>query len=208
MGRFDDRYFGHPMYRRRPINDEVRIPLRPANGRVPVKDPMLARMETAESVQAPHHSLQNKTQEQIEKLQAEAAEWKEKYSRLYADQENERKRIERNYATRAGQEKEQVLRDMLPLADNLERALNHEADDDAGLRAGVQLTLKAFTQALAKHGLEPVEAEGKLFDPTIHEAIGALPHPTLPSGTVIKVEETGYTINGKLLRPARVLVAA
>ena len=92
---------------------------------------------------------------------------------------------------------------------NLERALANASGDEAeaGLRQGVALTLKAFVDALAKHGVRPIQAQGRPFDPELHEAAGAVHHPALPPGTVVRVEQKGYTVGDKLLRPARVLVA-
>ena len=141
--------------------------------------------------------------------QAEAAEWQDKYTRLYAELENSKKRLARLYANQAEQDKEHLLRDMLPLADNLERALANASGVEAvgELRQGVALTLKAFVDALAKHGVRPIQAQGQPFDPELHEAAGAVRQPGLPPGTVVRVEQKGYTVGDKLLRPARVLVA-
>ena len=141
--------------------------------------------------------------------------WEEKYLRLYADLENSKKRLARLYETRAEQEKEALLRDILPLADNLERALAHAIAGarregaplrQAPLYQGVELTLKAFHDVMARYGVHPVEAEGAPFDPEVHEAVGVVPNPNLPPGTVAGVEQKGYTLRDKLLRPARVLV--
>lgn len=150
------------------------------------------------------------TVEQLEQIQAEAAEWQDKYIRLYAELENSKKRLARLYANQAEQEKEQLLRDMLPVADNLERALANASGGEAevGLRQGVVLTLKVFADALAKHGVRPIQAQGQPFNPELHEAIGAVPNSMLPPGTVVRVERKGYTIGDRLLRPARVLVTA
>ncbi|MCB8984662.1 MAG: nucleotide exchange factor GrpE [Ardenticatenaceae bacterium] len=131
-------------------------------------------------------------------------DWHEKYLRQAAEFENSKKRLEQRYATEAQQNQEKLLRDMLPLADNLDRALSHqEGPDDAGLA----LIRKAFLATLADYGVKPIVAEGRPFDPELHEAVGVLPAPRTASGTVIAVEQTGYTYQDKLLRPARVLVA-
>lgn len=153
---------------------------------------------------------------------SEAAEegepdWKEKYLRLYADLENTKRRLARNYEIKTEQEKEKLLRDMLPLADNLERALAHAAAEtgrqdgaqrDSPLYQGIELTLKAFRDVMARYGVQPVEAQGEPFDPELHEAVGLLSNPDLPPGTVASVELKGYTFRDRLLRPARVLVTA
>lgn len=130
-------------------------------------------------------------------------EWQEKYTRLYAEFENSKKRLEQRYATESKQNQEKLLRDMIPLADNLERAIEHAEGDASGL-AMIQ---KAFLAALAKYNVEPIVAKEAQFDPEHHEAIGMVPHPTAESGTVVTVAENGYSYQGNLLRPAKVLVA-
>lgn len=139
-----------------------------------------------------------------------ATDWKDKYLRLAAETENSRKRMERSYAQQAQQAQEALLGDILPLADNLERALAHseETADIAAIRAGVAATLQQLQQTLARYGVQPIPAKGQPFDPEQHEAIAVVPYPALPPHTVIRVEQTGYTIQDKLLRPARVVVTA
>jgi molecular chaperone GrpE len=215
MPRLNNGYFTTPYYSDRPRRNEIRIPLRPSDQAVrpsprrPEQPPALTPMRrpVAEETAAPPPSNGARRAE-LEKIEAEAAEWKEKYLRLAAEQENHRQRLERNYAAQAQQEKERVLRDMLPLADNLERALAHAAEEEAALQKGVALTLKAFTGTLARHGVEAIAALGQPFDPNLHEAVGYAPGSAQAPGTVVAVEETGYTHGGKLLRPARVWVAA
>ncbi|PID87107.1 MAG: nucleotide exchange factor GrpE [Chloroflexi bacterium] len=145
----------------------------------------------------------NRLRQQLEQAHTEAEEWQQKYLRLYADYENGRKRLEQRSALEAQQKQEKLLRDMLPLADNLERAIKHTEADTSGL-AMVQ---KAFIDALAKYGVEKMDVAERPFSPEQHEAIGLVPHPTAESGTIIAVEENGYTYQGSLLRPAKVLVA-
>jgi len=130
-------------------------------------------------------------------------EWQEKYTRLYAGLENSKKRLAQRYALESSQNQEKLLRDMVPLADNLERAITHTESDPDGLI----LIQKAFLDALAKYGVEKMEAEERPFHPEIHEAIGTVPHPTAESGTIVAVTENGYTYQGNLLRPAKALVA-
>lgn len=145
-----------------------------------------------------------------EQLEAEAAAWQDKYTRLYAELENTKKRLARIYDIQAEEQAERLLRDMLPLADNLERALTHTSGEEteAGLRQGVEITLSAFADALAKHGVGVIQAQGQPFDPEWHEAVGAIPHRMLSPGTVVRVEQKGYTFHDRLLRPARVWIAS
>ena len=139
---------------------------------------------------------------------SEANEAALKYARLYADLDNTKKRLQRHYAYQAEQEKVQLLRDLLPVKDNLERALRHAPGGAAeqSLRLGVELTLKLFDDTLAQYGVTPIEAWDHPFDPDLHEAVGLVEQPNLPPGTVAHVEQMGYTIDGSVLRPAKVLV--
>lgn len=131
--------------------------------------------------------------------------WREKYLRLYADFENGKKRAEQRYALEAQQAQEKLLRDMLPLADNLERALSHTAETEQ--RDGLEQIRRAFLTVLAGYGVEALRPAGEPFNPELHDAVGAIPNSDAISGTVLTVEETGYTYQDKLLRPARVLIA-
>ena len=135
----------------------------------------------------------------------EKNEWREKYLRLYADFENGKKRLEQRYALETQQNQEKLLRDMLPLADNLERALAHTAE--AEQHEGLEQIRRAFLAVLAGYGVETLRPVGRPFNPAQHEAIGAIANSNAESGVVLAVEETGYTYQDKLLRPARVLIA-
>lgn len=137
-------------------------------------------------------------------------DWEDRYLRLAAELENRKKAFERAYARRTEQERERLIRDILPLADNLERALQHVSamEKQTGLYSGVELTLRNLLNALARHGVQRIEALGEPFDPEVHEAVATLPHPSLAPGTVMRVEQPGYLLEGRLLRPAQVLVTA
>jgi molecular chaperone GrpE len=137
---------------------------------------------------------------------SDAESWQEKYMRLAADMENSKKRLAQRYAQEAAAETENVLRDMLTVADNLERALVHAAGTQA--ETGIALTLKAFTAVMQQHGVQPIAAQGQPFDPALHEAVGTTTEPQYAPSMVTAVVETGYRRGEKLLRPARVLVAA
>jgi len=177
----------------------VRIPVNRQN---PNRQAQEEITETEEKI-APQEEHSQETQE-------DADAWRDKYLRLAADLENTKRRLERQYQHRAQQSQERLVKDLLPLADNLERALAHAtpAATQTALYSGVELTLRDFLAALARHGVERIEALGDPFDPELHEAIGAAPHPTLSPGTVMHVELPGYTYQDRLLRPARVMVVA
>lgn len=159
----------------------------------------------------------SRTEETVENEEAqqrgpgdEGEAWKDRYLRLAADLENRRMGIERSHAHRAQQAWQALLRDLLPLADNLERALHNvtPAERDTGLYSGVELTLHDLIKTLGQHGVERIDALGEPFDPELHEAVAVVPHPTLPPETVMRVDLAGYLLDGRLLRPARVLVTA
>jgi len=152
----------------------------------------------------------NPTPEQYLKALDEVGSWKDKYLRLYAELENRKKRMARLYANQAEEKITEIFLDILPLVDNLERALENTSQDagNAGLYQGVSLTLKSLMDTLDKHGVRPFSAQDSSFDPAIHEAIGEASDSHKPSGTVVRVNQTGYTLKDKLLRPARVIVAS
>jgi len=113
-----------------------------------------------------------------------------------------RERADRRAAAEIRLQRQRLLRHLLVVADNLERALAH-AEESESLREGVQLTLRALTRQLAQEGVTPIEALGQPFDPRLHEAVAG---DGSPGDTVVEVLETGYTLSGGLLRPARVVV--
>lgn len=135
-------------------------------------------------------------------------DWRDMALRLQAEMENFRKRQQRLAQEQIASERERLLRGVLPVADNLERALAH-ADAQDGLREGVALTRDVLMQWLRQQGVEPVNPLGKPFDPTWHEAVGTVPsaHHGVEPQTVVAVSEMGYRLNDRVLRPAKVIVA-
>jgi molecular chaperone GrpE len=122
--------------------------------------------------------------------------------------DNFRKRQERRADETVAGERERLLALFLPAVDNLARALAHQDDQaDEGVRQGVELTHRELMRVLKAEGVTPLKAVGQPFDPTWQEAIATIPAEAEP-GTVVEQVETGYNLNGKLLRPAKVVVAA
>jgi molecular chaperone GrpE len=150
-------------------------------------------------------------QSQIDTLTAEKAALYDKLLRRQAEFENYRKRVERERGELYQQGRDDVLLQFLPVVDNFERALSSletsEGDAEA-LRHGVELIHKQFKDALAKFGLEPVEAVGQTFDPHIHEAVTTEATDKHKENTVIQEFQRGYKIGDRLLRPAKVKVAS
>jgi molecular chaperone GrpE len=133
----------------------------------------------------------------------------ERLKHIESDFLDSKKRLERRFAIQAESQRKDVLRDLLPVLDNLDRALDHLPADGADgkqLRDGVELTRQSFLKMLASHDVRPIYPLGEAFDPEIHEAVGTAPNPALPPGTVTGIEQKGYMVGDELLRPARVLV--
>jgi len=150
----------------------------------------------AEMVQAEGEIIQ-KADDQITQMQTHLMQARAEY-------ENARKRLEKRYAIQLDQTIMEFLRDLLPILDNLDRAIKHTSEDDDS--EGVKLTRQMFLSTLDKHGVKPIEALGSPFDPEIHEALGTTEDHSLEPGSVAEVAEPGFTYREKLLRPARVLV--
>jgi molecular chaperone GrpE len=140
----------------------------------------------------------------------EAAVWKDKYIRLLADLKNTKNRLARNAVREVEVEKEALLLDVLPVADNLDLALIHTAgeNDSAGILQGIELIRNILNKFFAKYDVQEIDAWSKPFDPTIHDAIGVVQNPKFLPNTVVRVEKKGYLYRDKLLRPALVLVAS
>jgi molecular chaperone GrpE len=149
-----------------------------------------------------------------EKKTAAAADeesWQERYQRLQAEVDNLRKRWEQRYESSVMEARHQILQDMLPLADHLDLALQHAGEiGDEQMRKfveNIESTRRAFMETLRRYGIERISADGALFDPNQHEAIGYVEDGVTPANHIIQVAQTGYVEGEKLLRPARVIVS-
>ncbi|MBS0470021.1 MAG: nucleotide exchange factor GrpE [Proteobacteria bacterium] len=151
----------------------------------------------------------------IQALNAENVELKDKLLRAHAEADNIRKRGEREREDTRLYAVTRFARDVLGVADNFERAMaalppeKLEAADPQvrGVIEGVQATERQLLATLAQHGVKAIETEGAKFDPNLHQAIAEVPGSGKPAGTIVNVMQTGYTIAGRLLRPAMVTVA-
>lgn len=165
----------------------------------------------AEGIQSEAEPLAENTdlEQQLAEALEEQQRLKDQYVRTLADMDNLRKRTTREKEEIAKFANEGLLRDILPVIDNLERAVEHsdKTDDSGGLLEGVRMTLTQFTQVLSRFGVEMVDAAGKPFDPAFHQAIGQLESADLPVNTVMVEMQKGYQLNERLLRPAFVLLA-
>lgn len=134
-------------------------------------------------------------------------EWREKAYRLAADLDNARKRFQKERSELRTFGVEPLILDLLPVADNLERAIAH-ADAENNLVEGVKMVLRQFMQVMAAKGAVPFEAKGEDFDPSVHQAMSQIPSADQPAGTVLEVFQKGWMLKDRLLRPAMVVVAA
>ena len=142
-------------------------------------------------------------------LEEAARNW-DLYLRTRADLDNYRKRAQREKEDLGRFANENLLRELLPVVDNLERAVAHAREGGAGddsLLEGVEMTLGQLRKVFERSGVTPVEAVGKPFDPSCHEAMGQLESDQLPPGSVVQELQRGYLLNQRLLRPAMVMVS-
>lgn len=145
----------------------------------------------------------------LAQAQAEAARLKDQLLRTAADFDNFRKRSRREIEDAYLRGREELLRDLLPVFDNLERALVHadQATDVKAVAEGVRMVLKFFYDTLSKTGIQRIDAVGKPFDPTVHDAFQQLETSEHPPGTVVSELQAGYAMGERLIRAAMVVVA-
>ncbi len=145
-----------------------------------------------------------------EALQQELAEARDAVLRTQAEMQNLRRRVERDVENAHKFALERFVGDLLPVVDNLERALaafDAANDEHTALIEGVELTLKSFLDVLKRFQVEPVDPKGEAFNPELHQAVSTVPNPDMAPNTVMDVFQKGYQLNGRLVRPAMVVVA-
>jgi molecular chaperone GrpE len=147
-------------------------------------------------------------QEVVEEQPEEAAPAPDdSYLRLAADFDNYRKRVAREHAELTARANERLLNELLPVLDDLERALEAAAQhEEAKLEEGVRLVHRSLLGLVERHGLSEIATEGA-FDPHVHEALLTQPGDGAEEGSVLQVLQKGYRLGDKVLRPARVIVA-
>ena len=134
---------------------------------------------------------------------------KDLYLRLAADFENFRKRMAQETKRGAAAQKESFIQELLPIIDNLERAVaSDQATAPEQLREGVKMTLQQLHQLLRRHGIEPQETNGEAFDPHQHEAIAIREDPFQPDAVILETAQRGYRRGKEAFRPAKVIVNA
>ncbi|MCG2027364.1 nucleotide exchange factor GrpE [Staphylococcus epidermidis] len=158
-----------------------------------------------ESIKDEESESQDTKIKELEKL---ANDNEEKYLRLYAEFENYKRRIQKENQINATYKAQGVLTDILPSIDNIERALQIEGDDESfkSLQKGVQMVHEGLLRALKDNGLEEILAEGKEFDPNLHQAVVQDDNPNFKSGEVTQELQKGYKLKDRVLRPSMVKV--
>ncbi|MBB3191777.1 nucleotide exchange factor GrpE [Halomonas cerina] len=168
--------------------------------------------ETAEQTSADADNLESGDAEalavKVEELEQALAEAKDQALRTAAEAQNVRRRAEQEAEKTRKFALEKFVKELLPVVDSLEKALEAMGEDATEAhREGVAMTLKMQHDVLAKFGVEVVEPEGEPFDPQYHEAMAMVPNPELEPNTVMEVMQKGYLLNGRLVRPAMVVVS-
>jgi molecular chaperone GrpE len=148
-------------------------------------------------------------QQILQQKETEAAEFKDKYIRALAESENARKRIRQQAEESARIQREGLLRDLLAIIDNLERAVAAARDGGNGkpIVEGVEMVLRSMNDFLRSHGVTQLSAVGRPFDPLLHEAVDSVESAEHEPNTVVDEFARGYSIGDRLLRPARVTVS-
>ena len=149
-------------------------------------------------------------EKEAESAKQEAQENYDKYLRVFAEFDNYKKRSTREMNDFRKYANEALLRDMLTVVDNLERAIdssNDNAEDTSSIVEGVRMTLGGILDLIEKHHVAPIESEGKPFDPQFHQAFQQEESEDHPSNTVLKEFQKGYLLHDRLLRPSMVVVS-
>jgi molecular chaperone GrpE len=169
-------------------------------------------LKGAEPTQTPPEELPTDPEELKNLLIQKNQEAEENYNRclrLAAEMENMKKRQEREVGEVRQYANENLLKDFVPVLDNLERALEHgrQADAPEALMEGLDLVSQDFLKVLSRFGVHPIDSVGKRFDPAFHHAVMEEEAPEMEDQTVLKELQKGYLLNNRLLRPAMVVVS-
>ena len=177
--------------------------------------PQQSELETEEKLQTEVEADQSelspeKNADQVEELQQKLNTLGEQLLREQAEMQNIRRRAQRDVESAHKYALEKFAGELLSVVDNLERAIDAIDTKDESQKAvseGLELTLKTFIEVLAKYKVEAVEPEGQPFDADLHQAVSTVPNADVEPNTVINVFQKGYTLNGRLIRPAMVVVS-
>lgn len=173
---------------------------------------------TVEDVlEEPTLEAENDLQAEVERLRAElekvsalANENHDLALRAKAEAENTRRRVEKDVSNAHKFALEKFAQDLLPIIDSMELGMQAASDENASIekiKEGSELTYKMFTSAIEKHGIQAVDPQGEKFNPDLHQAMSMQENPDLAPNTVMAVMQKGYTLSGRLVRPAMVMVS-
>jgi len=163
--------------------------------------------ESAET-EAENQESQDEAAAQLEKLTADLKEKEDRVLRLQADFENFRRRTSKEKEELSAVVTQGILKDMLPLLDNFERAMAAEAKDGEAFQKGVEMIFTQFTEILKKNGLEHIEVEGQKFDPNFHQAVMRVQNADMEDDDIAQELQKGYMVKGRVIRPSMVQVVA
>ena len=186
------------------INDEIQEELE--NASQVTEDALDGTAKNSEDTSAEEEqSTEEQLRAELEKAQAKADENWETVLRMKADLENQRRRNEKQVEDAHKFAAKKFIEELLPVADSMEMGMAAEGDVEQ-IREGVALTKKVFDTAMEKFGLEVVDPLGEKFNPDLHQAMAMQPSDEYEEGHVSAVMQKGYTLNGRLVRPAMVMV--
>lgn len=180
----------------------------------PKNDDFLDDIDTAEAEEYAEDIAEYSDEAiELDSLRAERDELKDRFMRALADAENARKRSEKDRREAEQYGGSKLARDMLPVHDNLKRALEVATDEQrvafGPLLEGVELTLRELLSVFGKHGITPISPQpGDKFDPLLHQAMFEAPVPGTRAGEIIQVSADGFLLHDRLLRPAQVGVSS
>ena len=143
----------------------------------------------------------------LQKTKNELAEQKDSFVRLQAETDNFRKRLSREKDEFSQYANERLFKELIPIFDNLERALEDPSNDTKSLKEGLEMILKQFSAFLGKEKVEPIKAIGEKFDPMVHEVLTSEEANEHEENTIISEFVKGYTINNRVLRPSQVVIS-
>ena len=143
----------------------------------------------------------------LQKAKDELAEEKDNFIRLQAETDNFRKRLSREKEEFSQYANERLFKELIPIFDNLKRALEDPSSDTKSLKEGLEMILKQFSSFLEKEKVEPIKAIGEKFDPTVHEALTSEESDEHDENIIISEFVKGYTINNRVLRPSQVIIS-
>ena len=170
-------------------------------------DEVQERKDVQEKDTDPHEAELDALRREVESLKQKAEENWQHFLRSRADFDNYRKRMERDVAAMVRRGKRDILLQLLEVVDNFHRALAAPGSDAVSLKEGLEMVLRQMEGVLKGQGVQAVESVGKPFDPSLHEAVAVFDSPEVDVETVTDEIQKGYTLEGELLRAARVRVA-